>query len=226
MLQTNRVVALIAAATAVGACSPADEESQKARVTEFAPGLEQHPTAAWECDSTGYIVTELNNDNSIWLYVPGQTVRLNPAVTDTDFDFGDKRMGVSVAGDHAVLTLDGSNENCLRNARASITEDARLRGVSFRGTGNEPPWTLEIGPEEIVLLTGYDSERHAFPLTEPVLIDSGNASRFVSRNDLQDIDILISANGCSDSMSGEKFASRINVTMAGTSLQGCGNPLR
>ena len=42
--------------------------------------------------------------------------------------------------------LPGSTVDCREIRSLSLLEDARVRGVTFRGVGNEPGWRLEIGP--------------------------------------------------------------------------------
>lgn len=52
-------------------------------------------------------------------------------------------------GTVALLEVGGADySDCVLDRRASVWEEAKLRGIAFRATGNEPGWHLEIMPGE------------------------------------------------------------------------------
>ena len=73
-------------------------------------------------------------------------------------------------GDSATFQRKPGNATDCREVRAkSLLEDARVRGVTFRGVGNEPGWLLEIGPDNRVMFEdGYGSMRVVFQSLPPL----------------------------------------------------------
>ena len=122
------------------------------------------------------------------------------------------------------------NESCMEDRRGSLVEDAKLRGVDFRATGNEPPWILEMGPAEIVVYTGYESVPHPFPAVEPRSDPDETLSEWATADDsgrILHVAVWIPADGsaCLDSMSGERFESTVEITLDDRTLVGCGRAL-
>ncbi len=114
----------------------------------------------------------------------------------------------------------------------SVWEHARLSGVDFRGTGNEPGWFIEIRSDlearegkRIRFVSDYGQQEailHApDPESEPGL------RRTIYRGENGDLQIVveIKGNACSDSMSGEQFESTVTVEFLGQTYSGCGRAL-
>ena len=115
---------------------------------------------------------------------------------------------------------------CSNDPRAAIWEAAKLRGVSYRALGQEPPWILEIHREEgFMLATGYEGDQHLFPYTDPQSDPAQRSARYVSETAGESIVITIIGEPCHDSMSGEAFDGRVEVEWEGQILRGCGRPL-
>lgn len=127
----------------------------------------------------------------------------------------------------AAITIGGKAlVNCRNDPRAAVWEAAKLRGVSFRALGQEPPWLLEIDRDSgFLLVTGYGESRHSFPYSEPVSDRQQRSSRFRSQAQGESIVISITAESCRDSMSGESFSSRVEIEWREQLLRGCGRPL-
>lgn len=130
-------------------------------------------------------------------------------------------------GQGAKITIMGKQlGDCKNDPRAAVWEAAKLRGVSYRAIGQEPPWILEIHRENGFLLsTGYEGNDLRFPYTEPQSNAAERSSRY--RSDLrgEQISITIRGEPCHDSMSGEAFSSRVEVEWRGQTLRGCGRAL-
>ena len=101
---------------------------------------------------------------------------------------------------------------------------AKLRGVSFRAIGQEPPWLLEISKgTELLLVTNYGDTRASFSYIEPVVHPEQRRTTFVLAADSAVVEILDGP--CQDIMSGEQFPASVTVRQSGTTLHGCGRAL-
>src|SRR5262249_42626417 len=135
--------------------------------------------------------------------------------------------GISVwtKGREAMLEVAGRVTTCREDRRRSIIEDARVRGVEFRASGNEPAWVLELMADRIVFVGAYGTERLTTPRTgggtspQGVALDSGvvEGHRLTAR---------VLPGPCFDTMSGEQSASNVEVEVDGKSYRGCGEALR
>jgi putative lipoprotein len=127
----------------------------------------------------------------------------------------------------AAITIAGrALANCSNDPRAAVWEAAKLRGVSYRAIGQEPPWLLEIDRDNGFLLTiGYADSSHRLPYSEPVYDTQQRTSRFRSQAQGERIVITVTAESCRDSMSGETFSSRVEIEWREQLLRGCGRAL-
>jgi len=109
-------------------------------------------------------------------------------------------------------------------AKNNVWHAAKLRGVSFRAIGQEPPWLLEISNgKEILLVTKYGKKKTAYPYVEPKL--NQQQRRTVYSVTEQKFEVVIEGKACSDIMSGEKFSVSVFITLNDTQLKGCGRAL-
>ena len=130
-------------------------------------------------------------------------------------------------GQTAEITIKGKKmTGCRNNPRAAVWEDAKLRGVSYRAIGQEPPWILEIDRENgFLLVTQYGENKQQFPYVEPVTDVTQQASSYTSEANGESITITIQGGKCEDSMSGEEFSSGVEISWREQTLRGCGRPL-
>ena len=116
--------------------------------------------------------------------------------------------------------------NCINNPRAAVWEEAKLRGVSYRAIGQEPPWVLEIDRGNgFLLVTGYGEKKQQFPYVEPVTDSAQRTTSYTSEANGDGIIITIRGRDCRDSMSGEAFSSQVAIRWREQSLRGCGRAL-
>ncbi|HUP00228.1 MAG TPA: YbaY family lipoprotein [Gemmatimonadota bacterium] len=107
---------------------------------------------------------------------------------------------------------------------AGVWEDARLRGVDFRGLGQEPGWTLEIDEEKSILFVGdYGAVRREVPAVEPTV--EGTVTTYDVTTESGRLTVVIEDAPCRDVMSGEPFDATVAVVLDGRLLMGCGRPL-
>ena len=101
---------------------------------------------------------------------------------------------------------------------------ARLAGVTFRATGNEPGWFVEVYPDSLVFVTAYGGERYAFV---PYTASAPEAEPFVyeASSDAHTITVTLADVPCQDDMSGQPFETSVAVVFDGETLRGCGRSL-
>jgi heat shock protein HslJ len=86
------------------------------------------------------------------------------------------------------------------------------------GRGNEPGWSVTIGPAEIELVTDYGAKRTVFPKPPPEV--SGHRTRYAIPE--RDVVITLVGRPCADTMSGMFYPSTVTVETAEGVLSGCG----
>ena len=182
-------------------------------------------TFVYACGASEF-VTRIEG-NVAWVFAPSGTVRLPRVRSASGEKFqGDDAMLWS-KGEHAVVTIDGTTyEDCRNNRRRAIWEDAKLRGVDFRATGNEPGWILEISERTRITFKGdYGATRIELQSSPPVENQAARETRFSAGDANHRMTIVIEMAPCQDTMSGESFSSRVTLDVDGRELHGCGRPL-
>mgnify|MGYP003654375749 FL=1 len=116
-------------------------------------------TLVYDCNGYDFIARLGPGEMAVWLpdrYTVLSQVR---SASGTLYEEGD--IAFWSKGDDAILTVvDQSYMNCQLQPRRVPWEDARRRGVDFRGVGNEPGWHVEIqAGRQILFVSGYGSER-------------------------------------------------------------------
>jgi uncharacterized membrane protein len=109
-------------------------------------------------------------------------------------------------------------------AGESTQEDARSKGFTFWATGNEPGWTLRIGPKQTIFETDYGPFKHAFATTPPEKIADAMTTYHLS-SDEHRLDIVLRKLACEDSTSGDQFETTVIAIFDGKPLPGCGQSL-
>lgn len=144
---------------------------------------------------------------------------------------------------HNVMTglimLAGVTSACIAQEQASPSGDpvvreqalvknnvwhkARLRGVSFRAIGQEPGWLLEIADgKEILLTRNYGEIKTSYPYVKPQVDRESRQTLFQLDREVK---IVIEGKPCTDTMSGESFATTVTISLPDASLSGCGRAL-
>jgi uncharacterized membrane protein len=116
--------------------------------------------------------------------------------------------------------------NCRDNRARSLVADARARGVTYRGQGNEPGWILEISPpDRIVFVTNYGQERHALD-GATVTGDVATGAEYRAEKDGAQIVATVTLEHCQDDMAGTQFDYSFVVQFGGRTYRGCGSDVR
>jgi uncharacterized membrane protein len=185
--------------------------------------LEPAQTFVFAC-SDGYEFVARIEADSAWLFLPSETVETKQTSPATY-----RASGISFTLDGQNALLDGPGNrrlDCRNNRRRAIWEHAKLNGADFRAVGNEPGWHLEIRNQtQLILVTGYGSNRHEFNLPEPEVDTIARTTRYEVVQGGEKTRLVISGDSCRDSMSDEMFESKVEVVLNGLTLRGCGRAL-
>jgi putative lipoprotein len=221
-----------------------EPEQAAAPAPEAAPSTENAPPAdtsatrtpapdeplqayVWNCDDGQTIrMRNLLRENAITIEMHEGGRKLPQAVSASGVRYTDGSLTFWTKGDTALFERQGSAPvNCRQDRFESLLADARVRGVTFRGTGNEPGWTVEIGPgSRLEFVTNYGQERHAFETaTESI---EGGTRVYSAAEGEQSIKVTVSAEACTDDMSGWSFDRRMVVEFGGRAYRGCATALR
>lgn len=92
---------------------------------------------------------------------------------------------------------------------------------SFRATGNEPGWTLDLGGGRLVLLADYGATRVDVPLPVPIPLEA--ARRYVVKtSEGRKIEVTLIDIVCTDTMTGMPRPVTVDIAFEDRTLKGCG----
>ena len=180
-------------------------------------------TLVYECNGYEFLARLGPGEMALWLedrYVILSQVR---SASGTLYEEGD--ISFWSKGDEAMLTVAGqSYQNCHLLPQRAPWEDARRRGVDFRGVGNEPGWYLEIqSGRQLLFVADYGSQRVMVP--DQGEETDGPARVHYGATATHELRVGIVDEPCVDTMSGDMLPSQVWVTFNGTEYQGCGRNL-
>ena len=209
--------------------SPAAQAARPSADSDVPPPEGVLRAYVWNCD--GGLTLNMKNlyrDNAITLDLPEGPRRLPQVVSASGASYSDGSLTFWTKGDTATLEREGSAPVQCREARyESLLADARERGVRFRGRGNEPGWTVEIGPgTRLEFVTDYGQERHAFDAASESGSETAGARVFRAEHGSQRIKVSVTTEACTDDMSDERFAQQMIVEFGGRSYRGCATALQ
>ncbi len=221
----KRLLMSVAYLAAIPACS--QTYNVQAQDTRDQPVTETTiKTFVYECPDD-YSFVARTEDSKVWLFLPGKTIDLPRVTAASGVRYTDGDILFWSKGSEAMLE-DGNSRHtgCRNNPARAIWEHAKLNGVDFRATGNEPGWHLEISNRrDILLVTDYGQTRYQFtsatlqeePYTESAVYHARN------RRDI--VEVVVTARPCRDTMSDAVFPSTVTVIINDKRLAGCGKPL-
>ena len=183
-------------------------------------------TFAYACEVGYHFVARIQGE-TVWLFLPGQTVSLPHVPSASGAKYSDGAITFWAKGEHAVLEIDQeTHHECNNNRSIAIWEDAKLRGVDFRATGNEPGWHLELqAGGHSVFVGDYGERRIEFATPEPVVKQAERITTYRAQSKEHLIRTTIERRSCTDSMSGEQFETTVSVKVNGKLYRGCGRAL-
>lgn len=215
---------LVLAVTAFSGCKTGTTDATPPATTRNA--LQAH---VWKC-SDGNTINSRNlaSPPGITLRIGTDTRTLPQVRAASGVRYEDAAMQFWTKGDTATFERKpGKPAECREIRSQSLLEDARVRGVTFRGTGNEPGWLLEIGPGNRVLFEdGYGSMRVIFQSLPPRGTAQRGETVYENTSSAQRLKITLRQKPCSDTMSDETFPYAVDVEVEGARRQGCGRSLQ
>lgn len=124
----------------------------------------------------------------------------------------------------ATLEAEIAAANAVQEALAQMppADGARAAGVDFRGVGQEPGWIVDIYQRDrIRVLLDYGETLLDFPLPAPTYQVEG-ATQYSTQAEGRALTITIRRAPCEDVMSGEPYASTVELVIDNRTLTGCG----
>lgn len=180
---------------------------------------------AYRCENGMRLVAEPEGAERLYVFFPASNVELQrlPSASGARYtgaggvEFWSRDRGAR------VVTPQGQTLTCEEDRLRSLIEDARLRGVDFWATGNEPGWRLEIGPRRTTLESGYGARTLRFPARaiEASLTRQAPVTLTLESQEVK-VPVTLEPRHCRDDMSGRAFDWRVRLELEGRTLRGCG----
>jgi putative lipoprotein len=147
-----------------------------------------------------------------------QVLSLARAASGVRYQEGDTVLWTK--GDLATIEIGGQRfVDCRSNPSQVPWADAKRRGATFRGLGQEPGWFVEIFPDRLALVTDLGTNRTEVRHSGPV-VESGRTTYRAAEG--RDVTIVIDRQACADIMSGEPFEAAVTASVDDRTLKGCG----
>jgi len=111
-------------------------------------------------------------------------------------------------------------------AQASPWEQARTRGIAFRGIGNEPGWLVEVGAGETPALHAeldYGERKIDIAHAQPLAAATGYMG---TTGDGVEVKLRLQRGDCSDGMSDETYPVSAKLNVGDKTYAGCGRFLQ
>lgn len=122
-----------------------------------------------------------------------------------------------------VLTADNAAQLLFRRQEAAGLQDARSRGIDFRGIGQEPGWLVELTDGgQISAVLDYGATTLTLPAPSSDTAEDGTVA-YDASTDTDHLILRIKRKVCIDSMSGESHASTVELLVNDKPYQGCGD---
>lgn len=183
----------------------------------------------WDCD--GGLTLRMKNlyrEDAITLEMHEGPRRLPLVESASGAKYSDGSLTFWTKGDSAIFERAGTAPvTCRESRHASLLADARERGVRFRGRGNEPGWTVEVGPgARLEFVTNYGQDRHTFDAATESGSETAGARVVRAERGDERIKVSVTTEACADDMSGERFEQLVIVEFGGKTFRGCGTALQ
>lgn len=122
-----------------------------------------------------------------------------------------------------ALTADSGAQLLFRRQEAAGLQEARGRGVDFRGIGQEPGWVVEVTDgAKVTALLDYGAKSLELPAPASATAEDGTVT-YDASTDTDHLVLRIKRKVCIDSMSGESHPSTVELLVNDKPYQGCGD---
>jgi len=182
----------------------------------------------WECDGgLTLVMKNLVRDDAVSLELHEGTRKLPRVPSASGSKYADESIEFWTKGGAATYVHHPApTVNCKEVRARSLVEDARARGVLYRGSGNEPGWTVEIGPHTaLTYLTNYGETRHDYGDATATGDPLAGGRIYSAQDGGESIRVTVTQERCADDMSGASFDHSFRVEVGGKTYRGCGERL-
>ena len=122
-----------------------------------------------------------------------------------------------------ALTTDSAAQILFRRQEPASLQDARARGVDFRGVGQEPAWVVELKEgDHITAVLDYGGTTLELPTPSGKTAADGTLT-YDASTDTDHLVLNIKGKTCVDSMSGESHPSTVELVVNDKPYHGCGD---
>lgn len=219
---------VLGAALLVSACKPASQAPSTDTATPPAAPVDTTPPASvitsFRCGDLLVGTTFDNTAGNVTLSWSGQRLALPQAPSGSGARYADEQGNEFWnKGDNAMLTLAGvEHPECSKTDEVSPWDEARARGVAFRGIGTEPGWWVEVdGGDTPALRAALDYGERTLEITSAAR--STAATGFSGTAvDGSAVTLEISDGECGDGMSDQSYPAHAVLTVGGKVYKGCG----
>jgi membrane-bound inhibitor of C-type lysozyme/uncharacterized membrane protein len=221
----NRAIVIFLCLLTLNSCSytqPDDALSaSKISTTEI-----NAQTFVYECPDNFSFVARTETEKA-WLFLPGSTIALPQVQSASGTKYTNGYDTFWCKGDEAFIeTSEDKHTDCRNNRAKAIWEHAKLNGVGFRATGNEPGWYMEISnKQDIFLVTDYGQHTYKFTSAITNSKPRDRSTTYLAHNSGNTVEIVIKGTPCNDSMSGEAFPTTVSALVNNKKYTGCGKAL-
>ena len=182
---------------------------------------------AYKCLINGYVVADFSQSTeSIALLLPKESLQLPKQVSASGVRYSNGNVTFFSKGNEAFIEAKDSKDHCVEDRQASVLEDAKLRGVDYRASGNEPGWSLEISGSNMVFITGYGQSAYSFAISGHDLNRETRTVTYTSSTPNDTISARILGKTCSNGVNGKRFETAVEIEFNGMLYKGCGQGLR
>lgn len=203
--------------------APVDAATPAPAAVETPSPIPDTATANFRCGDLLVGAVFDNDAGDVTLSINTRRTRLPQAVAASGARYADDQGNEFWnKGDEATLTVDGASHACTVTDQASPWDEARNRGVAFRGLGTEPFWSLEVdgGPApQMRLELAMGERRLVVPQVEALEQGEGYAGR---ADDGSDVTLRVTRGACSDGMSDQTFPASVELQVGAETFKGCG----
>ena len=173
----------------------------------------------FDCASGPTIVTRIAAPDAIDLILPDEVRRLHREPSAFGVKYSNQDVSLWNKGREATLYIRERRYLCVEERAGSIREDALLRGVQFRATGEEADWVLELLKDQISFT---DSVYGSAVVPRPLPEEAEGRTIYVSTTEVHRLQVIINQRECVNFITGERFEASVEVNLDGDGYRGCG----
>jgi uncharacterized membrane protein/membrane-bound inhibitor of C-type lysozyme len=173
----------------------------------------------FNCASGPTIVTRIVDRDAIDLVLPDEIRRLRREPTSSGVKYSDNGVSLWSKGREVTLQARGRSYRCVEERAGSIREDALVRGVQFRASGEDAEWVLEVLKDRISFT---DSVYGSAVVPRFLPEETDGTTIYVSTTEAHRLQVIIDQRECVNFMTGERFEAIVEVNLNGEGYRGCG----